>query len=141
MYFCLFSPRFPIPMLSLLPLLLIVARTFVRADTAINPGFPYGSQKVRGVNLGGWLVLEPWITPSLFDNTGDSRVVDEWTFCQFAPNAQSVLTNHWNTWITESDFAAIAAAGYVEKVISADTVPDIALKPKSRALTYWLLGV
>ena len=21
-------------------------------------GFPYGSQKVRGVNLGGWLVLE-----------------------------------------------------------------------------------
>lgn len=25
---------------------------------AISPGFPYGSQKVRGVNLGGWLVLE-----------------------------------------------------------------------------------
>ena len=25
---------------------------------AINPGFPYGSTKVRGVNLGGWLVLE-----------------------------------------------------------------------------------
>ncbi len=22
--------------------------------------------KFRGVNLGGWLVLEPWITPSLF---------------------------------------------------------------------------
>lgn len=21
-------------------------------------GFPYGSEKVRGVNLGGWLVLE-----------------------------------------------------------------------------------
>lgn len=25
---------------------------------AVTPGFPYGSQKVRGVNLGGWLVLE-----------------------------------------------------------------------------------
>ena len=24
----------------------------------ITPGFPYGSQPVRGVNLGGWLVLE-----------------------------------------------------------------------------------
>ena len=23
-----------------------------------SPGFPYGSQPVRGVNLGGWLVLE-----------------------------------------------------------------------------------
>ena len=25
---------------------------------ALTYGFPYGSQKVRGVNLGGWLVLE-----------------------------------------------------------------------------------
>jgi hypothetical protein len=25
---------------------------------AISPGFPYGSQKVRGVNIGGWLVTE-----------------------------------------------------------------------------------
>lgn len=25
---------------------------------AVTPGFPYGSSKVRGVNLGGWLVLE-----------------------------------------------------------------------------------
>ena len=23
--------------------------------------------KLRGVNLGGWLVLEKWITPSLFE--------------------------------------------------------------------------
>ena len=25
---------------------------------AFSPTFPYGSEKVRGVNLGGWLVLE-----------------------------------------------------------------------------------
>ena len=25
---------------------------------AVIPAFPYGSQRVRGVNLGGWLVLE-----------------------------------------------------------------------------------
>lgn len=24
-------------------------------------------KKLRGVNLGGWLLLEKWITPSLFD--------------------------------------------------------------------------
>lgn len=82
-------------------------------DNPINAGFPYGSQKVRGVNLGGWLVLEPWITPSLFDNTGNPNIVDEWTFCQLQDRntAMGVLTNHWNTWITEADFAAIAAAG------------------------------
>lgn len=28
------------------------------AAQAFEPGFPYGSEKVRGVNLGGWLVLE-----------------------------------------------------------------------------------
>ncbi|KAG6817925.1 hypothetical protein H0H87_012393 [Tephrocybe sp. NHM501043] len=80
---------------------------------AVVPGFNYGSQKVRGVNLGGWLVLEPWITPSLFDNTGDSRIVDEYTFGQYQDHntALPVLQNHWNTWITEADFQAIAAAG------------------------------
>ena len=25
------------------------------------------NHKLRGVNLGGWLVLEKWITPSLFE--------------------------------------------------------------------------
>lgn len=34
----------------------------VLADNPINAGFPYGSTKVRGVNLGGWLVLEVNIT-------------------------------------------------------------------------------
>ncbi|KAJ6520131.1 glycoside hydrolase family 5 protein [Mycena sanguinolenta] len=80
---------------------------------AFSPGFPYGSQKVRGVNLGGWLVLEPWITPSLFSNTDNNNIVDEWTFgsLQSKATATAALAAHWNTWITESDFAAIAAAG------------------------------
>ncbi|KAI5120782.1 hypothetical protein M0805_002409 [Coniferiporia weirii] len=92
---------------------LLALTPFTRADSPINPGFPYGSQKVRGVNLGGWLVLEPWITPSLFDNTGNDAIVDEWTFCQLqsTSTAESVLQNHWNTFYTEADFAAIAAAG------------------------------
>lgn len=101
-------------MLALVPLLVFSFLQSCRtapSDNPISPGFPYGSQKVRGVNLGGWLVLEPWITPSLFDNTDDSRIVDEWTFGQYAPNAQAVLQQHWNSWVTESDFQAIAAAG------------------------------
>jgi aryl-phospho-beta-D-glucosidase BglC (GH1 family) len=78
-----------------------------------SPSFPYGSEPVRGVNLGGWLVLEPWITPSLFDETGNPAIVDEWTFGQYQDSnvVRAKLTEHWNTWITESDFEAIAAAG------------------------------
>lgn len=37
--------------------------------------FDFGNEKVRGVNLGGWLVLEPWITPSIFEAT-PGNVVD-----------------------------------------------------------------
>ncbi|KAF9262542.1 exo-1,3-beta-glucanase [Marasmius fiardii PR-910] len=91
----------------------LLSLSLAAPSLSINPRFPYGDQKVRGVNLGGWLVLEPWITPSLFDNTGDDRIVDEWTFGQFQDHntALNVLTQHWDTFITESDFAAIAAAG------------------------------
>ncbi|KAG8816780.1 exo-1,3-beta-glucanase [Serendipita sp. 400] len=76
-------------------------------------GFPYGSTKVRGVNLGGWLALEAWITPSLFDSTGNPAVIDEWTFSQYQDynTAHTKLVNHWNTFITYNDLAAIKAAG------------------------------
>lgn len=35
-----------------------------------------GNDKVRGVNLGGWLVIEGWIKPSLFEGipNGDMLV-------------------------------------------------------------------
>ncbi|KAG8529045.1 uncharacterized protein KY384_005679 [Bacidia gigantensis] len=64
---------------------------------------------VKGVNLGGWLLLESWITPSLFPS-GD--YVDEYTFCQKNPNAQSQLEDHWEKFITESDFKQISDAGF-----------------------------
>jgi glucan 1,3-beta-glucosidase len=58
-------------------------------------------------------VTQPWIKPSLFDNTGNPAIIDEWTFAQFQNRdvAQSMLVEHWNTWITEADFQAIAGAG------------------------------
>ena len=58
---------------------------------------------------------QPWITPSLFDNTGNSKIVDEWTFGQMQDRsvAEATLKAHWDTWITEDDFRQIAEAGYV----------------------------
>ncbi|KAL0061942.1 hypothetical protein AAF712_011226 [Marasmius tenuissimus] len=100
--------------------------------TPTRTPFNYGSEPVRGVNLGGWLVLEPWITPSIFDNTGDDAIVDEYTLGQRRNNDEmrKILDNHWNTvsgpllyrltsgkidiefkWITEDDFRNIRAAG------------------------------
>ena len=76
--------------------------------------FDYNNDKVRGVNLGGWFVLEPWITPSIFSEWADgTSVVDEYTYCQTlgSSEAYSRLSNHWNTWITQDDFNQIAHVG------------------------------
>ncbi|KIL67587.1 glycoside hydrolase family 5 protein [Amanita muscaria Koide BX008] len=75
--------------------------------------FQYGQDPIRGVNLGGWLVLEPWITPSIFQGTNNEAIIDEYTMGQMldAKTAQATLQNHWKTWITEDDFIAIKAAG------------------------------
>ncbi|KAJ8769540.1 hypothetical protein K2173_005143 [Erythroxylum novogranatense] len=35
-----------------------------------------GNSKVRGVNLGGWLVVEGWIKPSLFDDIPNGDMLD-----------------------------------------------------------------
>ncbi|KAI9779468.1 MAG: exo-1,3-beta-glucanase [Peltula sp. TS41687] len=74
--------------------------------------FNFGQDKVRGVNIGGWLVLEPWITPSIFQKL--NGVVDEYTLTQQLgqDGALSVLKPHWDNWVSISDFQKIAKAGF-----------------------------
>jgi aryl-phospho-beta-D-glucosidase BglC (GH1 family) len=61
----------------------------------------------------GVRACQPWITPSIFINTNNDAVVDEYTFGQMQDHdtALGVLQQHWDTWMTEEDFIAIAAAG------------------------------
>ncbi|KAG2414324.1 hypothetical protein HFD88_003515 [Aspergillus terreus] len=79
----------------------------------LNEPFPYGSQPIRGVNLGGWLSIEPFIVPSLFESYSSvDGVVDEWTLCQkLGDSAASRIERHYATFITEQDFADIRDAG------------------------------
>jgi len=78
-------------------------------------GFDYNTQKVRGVNIGGWLVLEPWITPSLFRQFENkpNPALDEWSFCEVlgSNEAERQLHAHWESWVTEAEIAKLAAAG------------------------------
>jgi len=75
--------------------------------------FPYGQKKVRGVGLGGWLVLENFITPSLYEQADDDRVIDEWSFGRYVDEdkAHRILKHHYDTFITEDDFEQIASYG------------------------------
>lgn len=78
----------------------------------------------RGTALGGWLVLEPWITPSLFyqflgasDKWGDDApkkvAVDSSSFCIALgkEEANKQLRRHWKTWVTEDEIKFIAISG------------------------------
>ena len=76
----------------------------------------------RGVNLGGWLILEPWITPSMFYPflcaggrcpPDQPPVIDERSFCARLGTAEARrrLEALRTSWVTEQTFASIAAAG------------------------------
>jgi glucan 1,3-beta-glucosidase len=88
-----------------------------RANDNVPPldeKFQYGTMPVRGVNLGGWLSLEPWITPSFFDSysTRDG-IVDEWTLTdKLGPTrAKTQLEEHYSKWVSEQDLIDIQGAG------------------------------
>lgn len=75
-------------------------------DTRFDHKF---GKKLRGVNLGSWLVIEKWMVPSLFAGLA---ATDETSFCvELGDNAESVLTRHWDTFITRDDFAWLAERG------------------------------
>lgn len=62
---------------------------------------------LRGVNLGGWLVVEKWMTPSLFEGTD---AIDQYTLVRTKRGPER-LRRHIDTFITEADFAWLAAHG------------------------------
>ena len=65
--------------------------------------------KLRGVNLGGWLVLEKWMTPSLFEGL---QAVDETSYCiELGELAGQTLKAHWQDFITIKDFVWLASIG------------------------------
>ena len=65
--------------------------------------------KLRGVNLGSWLVLEKWMVPSLFEGL---QATDETTWCaEMGPRAAERLRAHWDSFITREDFCWIAEHG------------------------------
>lgn len=65
---------------------------------------------VRGVNLGNWLVLEKWMSPSVFEGT---KAEDEVSLAAaLDPEVyEGRIRIHRSEYITERDFARIASLG------------------------------
>jgi glucan 1,3-beta-glucosidase len=65
--------------------------------------------RLRGVNLGGWLLLEKWMKPSLFEGLA---ATDETTWCvERGKEAPMRLRTHWESFITRDDFKWLAGVG------------------------------
>lgn len=89
----------------------------VQANEYVPPldkPWAYGTMPIRGVNLGGWLSIEPFITPSLFDAYKPQQgIVDEYTLCaELGPSkAAKLLEKHYARFVTEQTFQEIQDAG------------------------------
>lgn len=76
------------------------------------------AKAIVGTNIGGWMVLEPWITPSLFyrflgKSKSEGVGMDCYTFCQaLGPfKGNEVLKAHWDSWLTEDHIRGLADRG------------------------------
>jgi glucan 1,3-beta-glucosidase len=86
-----------------------------------DSGFDYRNDKVRGVNIGNWLLFELWMDSSLSNKLNShavnapypNAIIDEWTAGQYSDYnyASKVLRKHFDTWFTEQDVIDIKNAG------------------------------
>jgi hypothetical protein len=104
--------------------------TTTQTDYSCTPQPTVATQRMlnnfhmRGTALGGWLVLEPWLTPSLFyqflgaskrwgDDAHKHVGLDSRTFCEAlgGTEANRQLRNHWKAWVTDEQIHKLAANG------------------------------
>lgn len=86
-----------------------------------DSGFDYTKDKVRGVNIGNWLLFEGWMDSTLMEALNNhainapypNPIIDEWTAGLYSDPgwAAYVLQKHFDEWMTEDDWKAIKAAG------------------------------
>jgi glucan 1,3-beta-glucosidase len=77
--------------------------------------FEYGKMPIRGVNLGGWLNIEPFITPSFFEKySSKDGIIDEYTLCEKLGTDQcaKTLEKHYSSFVKKKTFEEIRDAGF-----------------------------
>ncbi|KAF9224170.1 glycoside hydrolase family 5 protein [Gyrodon lividus] len=77
------------------------------------------TNKIYGVNLGSWLLLEPWMLPQEWLDMGGQSCADcstciasEFAFAKAYPQiVDATFANHWETWFTQDHVNQLKAAG------------------------------
>jgi glucan 1,3-beta-glucosidase len=116
----MFGKRFVVGILLTVCLVVGADAHMLKSRSDVTPTelriWDYTTDKIRGISLGGWFVLEPYITPSLFEQFGsnESQIpVDEYTFCEQLGEDEALvqLEKHWSEYYTEDDFRDIKNYG------------------------------
>ncbi|KAF7317835.1 Glycoside hydrolase family 5 protein [Mycena kentingensis (nom. inval.)] len=85
----------------------------------LSAGLPGLPPKLYGVNLGSWLVLEPWMLPQGWLDMGGQQcddcstcIASEFAFAQaFPKTVDATFKKHWETWFNQADVKALAENG------------------------------
>ncbi len=107
--------------------------------------------QLRGVNLGGWLVMEPWMTPADSSGLPDEYGIIQKLDARFGvATEQSLINTYRQNWITTQDLDNIKARGlnvvrvpvwwgdfYPLSALGSPTAP--ALRADAFALLDWLV--
>ncbi|KAK8065457.1 hypothetical protein PG997_012204 [Apiospora hydei] len=68
--------------------------------------------KGDGVNLGGWLIQEPFIDTEWWSANCGVEVLDEWTCCaNLGDQCGPVFEKRYSTWFTTADIDVLASGG------------------------------
>ena len=103
-------PRVKFATLGLLLVLVLVCNFFWAANAWLPNN---GNDKIRGVNLGGMFIVEPWMMMDEWNNMGCGSYNDESSCVQALGQtaANVVFRRHWNSWITKDDINRIKGYG------------------------------
>ncbi|KAF9483040.1 glycoside hydrolase family 5 protein [Pholiota conissans] len=93
--------------------------SFLAASVALARALPGLPDKIYGVNLGSWLVLEAWMLPAEWIAMGGQQCNDcsqciatEFAFAQAYPDTvDEKFKTHWETWFAQSDVDDLVSAG------------------------------
>ncbi|KAH8891492.1 beta-1,6-glucanase [Thozetella sp. PMI_491] len=91
---------------------------FEQLGKRFKPTLPSGITKIRGVNFGGWLIAEKWMTSNAWANVlqcGSSEtefdcMLQNYMGSNRAKGNQN-FENHWASWITPSTVDSVHAVG------------------------------
>lgn len=88
-----------------------ISRTTTNTSSTASPTQSAQPVALRGVNIGHWLVIEPWMDDGILMSGKFKNAPDQWTFDSLDTDG-SYIKQHWDTWFTQGDAQRLKNYGF-----------------------------